>query len=376
MVVGLNWQIYLLTHSALSLGIIGLCRFLPAILFSLPAGIAADTLDRRKVMIVSQSIQLFIALLFTIVTLMGNTNPLILYILLFIYSSASLFDTPSRQSITPELVPKKYFMNAVSLNTILWQSAIVIGPAIAGFVIAAWGTGIVYLFNALSFIAIITSLIMIKKSGKTKHMTTLSIYSIKEGIHFVARTPMIYSTMILDFFATFFASATVLLPIYAQDILKVGPTGLGILYASSSIGAIFAGIIVSSMGHLKHQGRTLLIAVFIYGLATILFGLSRSFYLSLFFLLIAGAGDAISTIIRNTIRQLVTPDRLRGRMVSVNMIFFMGGPQLGEAEAGVTAALLGAPGSVLLGGIGTILTVIILSVITPQLRKYKGDEIL
>lgn len=376
MVVGLNWQVYLLTHSALSLGIIGLSRFFPAVLFSLPSGIAADMFDRRKVMLTAQTVQFFIAILFTIITFMGNTNPWVLYILLFVYSTASVFDTPARQSIVPDLVPNKYFMNAVSLNTILWQGAMVIGPAIAGFVIAIWGVGMVYLFNAFSFIAVISSLILMKKSVKILHKTTFSIYAIKEGIHFVARTPMIYSTMILDFLATFFASATVLLPIYAKDILMVGPTGLGILYASSSMGSVIAGGIISSLGHIKNQGKTLLIAVFFYGFATILFGLSRSFYLSLFFLFIAGAGDAISTIIRNTIRQLTTPDRLRGRMVSINMIFFMGGPQLGEAEAGLTAAILGAPGSVLLGGVGTILSVIILSVLIPQLRKYRGDEIL
>ncbi len=374
-VVGLNWQMYLLTNSALSLGIIGLCRFIPALILSLPAGIAADTMDRKKVMLWSQIIQLVISLLFTLITFTGYAHPFILYLLLFIYSSASLFDTPARQSVVPTLVPKKYFINAVSLNTILWQGAMVVGPAIAGFMIAGLGVVSVYIANALSFLGVIISLLLIKTNLTVKNKTAFSLTSVKEGIHFVMKKSIISSTMLLDFFATFFASATVLLPIYAKDILLVGPVGLGLLYASSSVGAVISGLIISFIGHVKNQGKTLLVAVAIYGLATILFGISRSFYLSMFFLLIAGASDAVSTIIRNTIRQINTPDYIRGRMVSVNMIFFMGGPQLGETEAGILASLYGAPLSVVIGGIGTIITVTVISLIVPKLRKYRGDEV-
>ncbi len=374
-VVGLNWQVYLLTNSALSLGIIGLCRFIPALILSLPAGIAADTLDRKRVMLWSQIIQLVISILFTLVTFTGYAHPLVLYLLLIVYSSASLFDTPSRQSVVPALVPKKYFINAVSLNTILWQGAMVVGPAIAGFMIAGMGVVSVYFVNALSFLGVIISLLLIKANLTVENKTAFSLASIKEGIHFVVKKSIISSTMFLDFFATLFASATVLLPIYAKDILQVGPIGLGILYASSSIGAVISGLIISMIGHVKNQGKTLLVAVAIYGLATILFGISRSFYLSMFFLLIAGASDAVSTIIRNTIRQINTPDYIRGRMVSVNMIFFMGGPQLGETEAGILAAMWGAPLSVVIGGFGTIMTVAVISLLVPKLRKYRGDEV-
>lgn len=312
-----------------------------------------------------------------VTTFTGHINPLLIYLLIAGNSVASAFDTPARQSIVPLLVPKNYFMNAVSLNTILWQSAVVIGPSIAGFVIAISGVGIVYLLNALSFLAVIIALIAMNPLSQTVSKETgFSLKAVMEGLSFVRRSPIIYSTMFLDFFATFFSSATVLLPIFAKDILRVGPTGLGFLYAAPALGAVIAGLIVSSLGHLKNQGKILLSAVCLYGLATILFGISKSFYLSLLFLFLTGVGDVVSTIIRNTIRQLTTPDYLRGRMVSVNMIFFMGGPQLGEAEAGILAAAIGTPASVVVGGIGTIVATLILSYFIPKLKNYQGDEVL
>lgn len=376
-VVALNWQIYLITGSALSLGLIGLSRFLPIIFFSLAGGMIADIADRKKLMIAAQTISMATAFIFAITTFTHNISPLLIYILLAINSIATSFETPARQSLVPALVPEKYFINAVSLNTIMWQSAMVIGPTIAGFIIALHGVDAVYTLNALSFLAVIFSLFAIRPPKSPRPIKVdFNLDTVRDGIRFVINTPIIYSTMLLDFFATFFASATVLLPIFAKDILKVGPQGMGILYAAASIGAVSAGLFVSSLGHIKHQGKILLTAVSIYGLATIFFGLSKSFYLSILFLFLTGAGDVISTIIRNTIRQLATPDHIRGRMVSINMIFFMGGPQLGETEAGITAAMLGAPFSVVLGGVGTLAAVGLLALLIPKLRNYQGDELI
>jgi len=375
-VVAINWQIYLITGSALSLGIIGLSRFLPVVLFSLLGGIAADIFDKKKLMGAAQVVMIATSLILALATFSGHINPPLIYLLIAIHSTASIFDTPARQSIVPSLVPKKYFMNAVGLNTIMWQTAVVLGPAIGGFLIAMHDVGIVYLFNALSFFAVILALLLMEKSALKPKSAYFNLKSLKEGICFVRRTPMIYSTMFLDFFATFFASGTVLLPIFAKDILAVGPKGLGILYSAPAIGAVMAGLLVSSLGHLKNQGKILLGAIVLYGLSTILFGISKSFYLSLFFLFLTGIGDVVSTIIRNTIRQLTTPNYLRGRMVSINMIFFYGGPQLGEAEAGIAAAAFGAPISVVIGGVGTIAAVVILSALVPKLKNYQGDELL
>lgn len=375
-VVAVNWHVYLETNSALSLGLIGLSRFIPIILFSLLAGIVCDIYNRRRIMGIAQIVMMIISIIFALTTILGVINPTLIYILIAIQSAASIFDTPARQAITPSLVPKKYFMNAVGLNTIMWQSAIIIGPAIAGFIIAFFGVTAVYLFNTISFFAVFFALYFMKENKKLNKPANFDLNSLKEGLQFVRKTPIIYSTMLLDFFATFFSSGTVLLPIFAKEILTVGPVGMGLLYASSSMGAVFAGLFVSSLGHLKNQGKILIVSVCIYGLATILFGISRYFYLSLIFLFITGVGDVISTIIRNTIRQLSTPDYLRGRMTSINMIFFMGGPQLGEAEAGIAAAMFGAPASVVLGGVGTIITTILLAYFIPVLRKYKGDEVI
>lgn len=375
-VVAISWHIYLLTGSPLSLGLIGFARFLPVIFFSLLGGVMADKFDRKKLLIITQILMIFLSLSLAAATFWGFVSPLVIYFLIGLNSAIGALETPTRQSIIPNLVPKKHFMNAVGLSTIMWQTAVVLGPSISGFIIAYLGVSSIYLINALSFIAVIVASILIKIPINIHSKdVSFNFSSITHGLSFVFKTPIIYSTMLLDFFATFFSSATVLLPVFATNIFKVGPSGLGILYAAPSLGAIIAGLIVSSLGHIKNQGKILLIAVIIYGFATLSFGLSKSFSLSLIFLFIGGAGDVISTIIRNTIRQLHTPDYVRGRMVSVNMIFFMGGPQLGEAEAGVLAALMGTPFSVAIGGIGTIVATIIIAIFTPKLRKYKGDEI-
>ncbi|MBI3379729.1 MFS transporter [Candidatus Gottesmanbacteria bacterium] len=375
-VVAVTWQMYLLTKSALSLGLIGLARFLPVLFFSLFGGMAADLYNRRKIMIAAQFIMTAVSITLAISTFGGMISPLIIYLLLALNSFATTFDTPSRQAILPSLVPQKYFMNAVSLNTIMWQTAIVVGPSLSGFIIAFLGVGSVYIINIIAFFFVILALFAMNSTQQKMVKTHLfDLSEVKEGLLFVIRTPIIYSTMLLDFFATFFSSATTLLPIFAKDILNVGPQGLGLLYAAPSVGGVLAGLIISSWGHFKNQGKILISTVMVYGLATSFFGLSKFFYLSLFFLFAAGASDVVSTIIRNTLRQLNTPDYIRGRMVSINMIFFMGGPQLGEAEAGILAAAVGTPISVVIGGIGAIISAGLIAIIVPRLRKYQGNEV-
>lgn len=375
-VVAVSWQIYLLTRSALSLGFIGIARFLPIVFLSLAGGMAADLHNRRKIMIVSQLVMTSVSVTLAVVTFFNQANQWLIYLLLALNSAAASFDTPARQAIVPSLVPKKYFMNAVSLNTIMWQTATVLGPSLSGFIIAYLGVGSIYIVNVISFLVVICALILMSPvSQKVVKTHLFDLASVREGLVFVIKTPIIYSTMLLDFFATFFSSATVLLPIFAKDILAVGPQGLGLLYAAPSIGGVLAGITVLTFGHFKNQGKILVSAVIVYGIATAFFGISRSFYLSLLFLALTGAADVISTIIRNTIRQLNTPDHIRGRMVSINMIFFMGGPQLGEAEAGILAAAVGSPTSVVIGGLGAIISAIILATFILKLRRYQGNEV-
>jgi MFS family permease len=315
---------------------------------------------------------LFAALL-AWVTVTGRVNAPIIYLLAALTAAVGAFDAPARQALVPNLVPREQLTNALSLNNIMWQVAAIAGPALAGFIIAALGVGAVYWINAVSFLAVLVALLLMRTPTQQNiGVARVTISALTEGIQFVRQSEVIFATMLLDFFATFFSSATALLPIFARDILRVGPAGLGILYAGESVGALIAGAGVSFAGEIKRQGAVLLISVGVYGVATALYGGSQWFALSFLFLVLLGFGDTISTILRSTIRQIVTPDHLRGRMTSVNMIFFQGGPQLGELEAGLVAAAFGAPFSVISGGIATVILVTLTAWRAPKLRNYLG----
>lgn len=369
--VTINWHIYDLTNSAVALGLIGLVRVIPIVVFSLIGGVFADVHDRRRVLMVTQTTMMILAAILGFVTISGLVSAPIIYLLAALTSAAGAFDGPARQALIPNLVPREHLTNALSLYNMMSQVASIAGPALAGFVIAGLGIPAVYLINAASFLAVLVALILMR-TPPPEHigMTQLGAEALKEGIHFVFRTKIILATMLLDFFATFFSSASALLPIFARDILRVGPEGLGILYSAESVGALVSGSAVALAGNIRHKGKILLWAVGFYGLATALYGWSTWFPLSFLFLALVGAADTVSTILRNTIRQLSTPDQLRGRMTSVNMVFFMGGPQLGNLEAGMLAALLGAPLSVISGGIATIFFVALTAWLAPQLRHY------
>src|SRR3989344_2571670 len=306
--VAVAWQVYELTRNPASLGLIGLANFIPILFFSLIGGLVADKVDRKKLLIVSQALMAVITLLLFIFTYSNLITPWIIYLLLFLHSTASSFSLPARQAVLPNLVPKNLFMNAVSLSTLQFQGATMIGPAIAGLLIASFGVSSVYLFNTFSFFAFIVSVLTIKVSLSVKEKVDFHLDSIMEGIRFVFKTPILYLTMLLDFFATFFGTATLLMPIFAKDILEVGPTGLGLLYAAPAVGGVIAGLCMSFIHQIKGQGKVIIISVIIYGLAIIGFGLSKALPLSLAFLVLMGFGDMVSAIIRNTIRQMVTPD--------------------------------------------------------------------
>lgn len=372
-IVAINWQVYLITHSALALGFVGLVRVVPIIVFSLVGGVMADAVDRRKLMIVTQIVMLAAALGLGILSITGLQIVWPIYLLTAISSACVAFDNPARQALVPRLVPREHLPNALSLNLMMFHIATIVGPTVAGFVIAASGVDAVYLMNAASFLAVVGALFVMNKSyGKMESSGTVSFGALKEGLRFVLRTPIMRSTMLLDFFATLFASATALLPIYAKDILGVGAQGLGLLYAAPSVGAVVAGLIVSATtSRIERHGRVLIWSVVWFGAATIAFGISRSFPLTLLMLAVTGAADTVSTVLRSTIRQLATPDTLRGRMTSVSMIFFMGGPQLGEMEAGMVAAMFGATASVVSGGIGCVLVALVIGVFVPVLRRYR-----
>jgi MFS family permease len=371
--VAILWQVYALTHNPLALGIVGLVRLLPIFIFGILSGVAADSLDRRKMMLVTQSGMAVVALAFAAFTFTNTMTVGLLYLLAALSSTFGAFDSPARQSLIPTLVPREDLANAFSVNSTMFQAANVLGPALGGLMIGRSGLGWVYFINAVSFLAVIFSLLaMTGIGGQIEDRGVISFGAALEGMRFVFSHPIIRSTMLLDFIASFFASASALLPIFAADILHVGAEGYGVLFSAAAIGALTAGVTLSLLHRISRQGRVLLIAVGLFSLGTILFGISRTFWLTFFALALTGASDMVSTVIRNTSRQLQTPDFLRGRMVSLNMIFFMGGPQLGEFEAGAVANWLGAPASVVLGGLGSLVAVIWVAATTPELRSYSG----
>ena len=375
----LLWNVSLLVpadRKGLALGIVGLVRVVPIVIFSMISGVVADASDRRKLMLLTQSGSAVVALGLAWLAFSGNTSVWPVYALAALSSAVGAFDLPARQSLVPNLVPRQDLPNAISVNAIMQQTSQVLGPALGGIVIASANVGWAYMINAISFAAVIVALLLMRDvPGRPEHHGNdpVSWQAALEGLRFVFRSPLIRSTMLLDFFATFFSSATALLPIFAQDILNVGATGYGWLYAAPAVGAtMMSAAMVLLTSRINRRGPVLLWAVGLYGLATVVFGLSRSFWITFSALALTGVADTVSMVIRNIVRQLETPDRLRGRMIGVNMVFFVGGPQLGELEAGAVANWLGAPFSVVSGGLGCMLAVAWLAAATPELRRYRA----
>jgi MFS family permease len=375
------WHVALLAppgRKGLALGLVGLMRVVPIVVFSLIAGTAADVFDRRKLMLITQVGGTLVASALATFAFAGVHVLWPIYLLAAVGASVGAFDPPARHALMPMLVPRAELPNAINLNTVMVQSASVIGPAFAGPIIALGGVGWAYVFNALSFLTVVAALVMMRDVPATdrtaKHARgEMSIAAMRDGLRFVFNAPMIRSTMLLDFFATFFSSATALLPIFALDILHVGPKGYGWLYAAPAVGAVIgSAAMLPITSRLVRQGKTLIWAVASYGLATVVFGFSRWYWLTFLCLAWSGASDAVSMVIRNLVRQLETPDAMRGRMVGINMVFFMGGPQLGELEAGLVAQWLGAAVSVVTGGIGCLLATAVVVAVTPQLRHYRS----
>ncbi len=375
----LFWHIRTLSDQPVAVSGVGIARFLPILLLSLFAGLVADRHNRRRVMLTTQSLMMFTALALAGLTALGLIRLWHIYLLTALQAAAIAFDTPARQALIPNLLPKADLPSAFSLNSIAMTTGSIVGPALSGVVIAYAGQEFTYLFNAVSYLAVIGALIAMGEvpqpsAARLSATTGIDWAAIRQGIRFILNSPIILSSMLLDFLATFFSSANTLLPFIAQDILRVGPVEYGWLAGAQSIGGILAGLALSQRSNLRRQGMILLNAVLVFGAATILFGLSRWFWLTFLALTLIGGADAVSTVLRNTIRQLQTPDALRGRMVSINQIFFMGGPQLGEIEAGVVAQAFGVPAAVITGGIGCILAVGFVTWRWPQLRHFNGDE--
>ncbi|HET8648201.1 MAG TPA: MFS transporter [Vicinamibacteria bacterium] len=385
-VVALNWHVYLLTHSPLALGMVGLSRVVPTIVFSLWGGIVADRRDRRRVMFLAQSAMALFSVALAVLTVQGRASLAVLYGLNAATAAASAFDNPARQALVPRLVPPGALPSALSLNLAMFHAATIGGPGVAGLVLAAGSRGLgsvaaIYAFNAFSFVVVLLALALMRTSGAPEDARAAEEHpwqSLKAGLRFVFTTPLMVWTTGLDFVATFFAGALSMLPIFADQVLHVGAAGYGWLVAAPALGAL-AGSVYTALVHLpRRQGRLFLWAVMAYGLFTVAWGLGTRYLVVFLALAAGGLADLVSTVIRQHLRQLITPDALRGRMTSVNMIFFMGGPQLGELEAGLVAsffasAAVGARVAVVTGGLATLLAGALVFARSRLLRDYQVD---
>jgi MFS family permease len=368
--VAVVWQLYLLTRSPLSLGMLGLFRVAPVVVFALGGGVVADAIDRRLLMLISQCALAVSSLVLAVMTHAGSIGAWTIYALAALSGAASAFDLPARQALLPQLVGRDEQPNALSLYATTVQLATIAGPALGGAVLAAAGVVPIYVIDVLSFGAVIGALLALHHRAPARGLAQVNARAALEGLRFILHSPLIWSTMLLDFVATFFGGSMLLLPIFADQLLGVGPRGLGLLYAAQPLGAAIAGVALSWLPAIRRQGPAMLISIAVYGLAVALFGIAPWFWLAIFALALSGAADTVSMVIRGTLRQLLTPDEMRGRITSVSMIFFLGGPQLGEVEAGVVARALTPRISVWSGGLVCALAATVVAAAVPSLRRY------
>ncbi len=367
----LLWQVSLVApegKKGLALGFLGLARLAPIVLAAFWAGVLADAMDRRKLMLWTQGGMLFAALGLAILSLTGEATLSWIYALSALTGLAGAFDGPVRSALVPTLVPRAHIGNAVSLNTLQYQLAWVIGPGLAGLALMFVGPGWIYLANALSFVPVAGALLMIRTPA-VEGRAVAGMRAAVDALRFVATAPLIRSAILLDFVAGFFVSATTMLPLFAQDVLDVGPFGYGILHGAPAIGAVLASAwMVRQEQRIQRRGEWLLGSIGALGLATVAFGTATAFAPALLALAAIGACDTINMVLRNVIRQVETPDHLRGRVAGVNYLFAQGGPQLGEFEAGGVAQVFGVRASIVSGGILCIAATAAMAWRSPLLR--------
>ncbi|HEY7878376.1 MAG TPA: MFS transporter [Gemmatimonadaceae bacterium] len=366
--VAIGWELYERTHSALALGFVGLVLVVPIIAFALPSGHLADRQDRRGIVLITQLVLSVGSL--TLAAISFTRGPVALvFATLFVIGCALAFNRPATAALLPQLVPAADFANAVTWSSSGFQIASVVGPALGGAIIGIRKhAGPVYVVDAMLALAFLACVWGIAGRQIERRRETMTLSSLLAGIRFVRQTKVILASITLDLFAVLFGGATTLLPVFAKDILHVGPVGFGWLRAAPSMGALAMAIVLTHRPPMRRAGRSLLWAVAGFGVATIGFGLSRSFILSMVLLLLLGGLDNISVVVRHTLVQVRTPDAMRGRVSAVNGVFIDTSNELGGFESGVTAALLGPVVSVVAGGVITILVVVAVARLWPELR--------
>ncbi|MGF6633945.1 MFS family permease [Paraburkholderia sp. MM5496-R1] len=371
--VAMGWHVYALTHSAFALGLVGLAQFLPMFLLTLVVGHVADRYDRRRIAAVCQSLESVAALLFAIGTFGGWISAPVIYVLAACVGASRAFESPAVASLLPAVVPRGYLPKATAWATSANQTAQIAGPALGGLLYGI-GPGAAYLACTLTFAAAAASVWSIPLQMKPASRAPVTLESIFSGIAFIRREPVILGALSLDLFAVLFGGATALLPIFARDVLHAGPLGLGLLRSGTAIGALAGTIWLAHFPLRNRPGAAMFGGVIVFGIATIVFGLSHQFLVSLFALMVLGASDTISVVVRLSLVQLRTPDEMLGRVSAVNSLFIGTSNQLGEFESGLTAGWWGAQPAVLVGGIATIAIALLWMRFFPELRHTRTLE--
>ena len=368
--VAIGWQIYAITHSTIALGLVGLCQFAPMFLLTLPAGDIADRVDQRKLLSATQAGQSLCAGLFLLLVIFAPHAEWQYYVVLVLFGATRGFYGPSSQSLLPFLVPPEKLPQAIALSSSVFTTATIAGPALGGFIFALGPT---FTFSASLTLMLIASVLTASLGGRQRppHVDTGAsrLERVREGIDFVRHRPVVFGAISLDLFAVLLGGATALLPVYARDILHAGPIGLGVLRAGPAIGAALMAFSLARWPIQRHTGIIMFAAVAVFGVATIVFGLSKSIILSMAALVALGASDMISVFVRSALVQYATPDEMRGRVSAVNMLFIGASNELGEFESGVTAGWFGTIPAVVIGGIGTLAVVAAWMGLFPPLRK-------
>lgn len=366
------WQIYELTNSPLDIGLLGLARGLPQMVLILAGGVLADALDRRRLMLFCQGGECLVTVALVALTWTGQITPLALYIASAFQAVFGSLEAPARHALVPNLVPRDSLPSAIALYTAQRQVGSIAGPSLAGILLSFADPGWCYGADAVSRLVMAAALLFMRiPPTRTITGRTMSLANLAGGVQFVLGQPMLLAVLVLDFGANVFGSARALLPVYAKDILLVGPTGLGMLYAATSVGALIGGGAMSFVGHTRRAGLWVLVGQAVFGACTAVFAVSTDYWLSFLMLALSGVGDAVAAVMRGTIVQLMTPEDLRGRVSSVNTMFSNGGPQLGQFRAGAVAEVWNTEMSALTGG---LITVALVAAVAPTLRKYQPDS--
>jgi MFS family permease len=374
--VALPYQVYEVTRSALAVGLIGLVQFVPLVLFSLVGGAIADAVDRRRLLLASQAGSMAASILLVGGAVVDRPPLWFLYLAAALASASSAFDAPARSASIPNLVPKDRLASAIALNQLLFQVNDVAGPAIGGLIIARFGLIWAYAIDAVTFLAAIAALLAMRPMPPVREGASPPVFrAVREGFAYLKGRRVLLSTFLVDLNAMIFGMPRALFPVLAREAFGVGPAGLGLLYAAPAAGALLGALFTGWVRHVRHQGRAVLWAVALWGAAIIGFGFSTgTFWLALVFLAVAGGADVISAIFRSTILQSSVPDSLRGRLSSIHIMVVVGGPRLGDVEAGVVAQLTSPVFSVVSGGVACLAGVAVLALAVPKLRGYHAGE--